>query len=173
MPIDAPAEADRRLSTLIDHLQWADERVLDSLRAMPHADARALELYAHVLGAEHVWLSRMMERAAREPVWPSLSLESAAVLASENAAGLRALVAAISAEQLQRRVPYTNSAGMSFESTVEEMLLQVVLHGCYHRGQIALLVRGAGGEPAPTDYIAFVRGAPAATRAPPPARGFP
>ena len=45
---------------------------------------------------------------------------------------------------------------------MEDMLLQVVLHGCYHRGQVALVVRGAGAEPSPTDYIAFVRGAPAA-----------
>jgi uncharacterized damage-inducible protein DinB len=166
MPIDALLVTDRQLSKLLDHLQWSDARALGSLRAMPHPDARALELYAHVLGTEHVWLSRMTERPAREAVWPSLSLEAAVALAAENVAGLRALIAGHSAEQLQQRIPYTNSAGVRFESTVEDMLLQVVLHGCYHRGQIALLVRGAGGEPAPTDYIAFVRGAPAATRQP-------
>ena len=166
MPIDALSDADHQLSKLLDHLQWADARVLDSLRAMPHPDARALELYAHILGAEHVWLSRMTERPVREAVWPSLSLEAMAALAAENVAGLRSIVAGRTAEQLQQRVPYTNSAGARFESTVEDMLLQVVLHGCYHRGQIALLVRGAGGEPAPTDYIAFARGAPAATRQP-------
>jgi uncharacterized damage-inducible protein DinB len=164
MPTDASLEINRQLSKLLDHLQWADARVYDSLRAMPHPDARAMELYAHVLGAEHVWLSRMMVRASREAVWPSLSLERAVELAAENVAGLRALVAVKSAEQLQQRLPYTNSSGMEFESTIEDMLLQVVLHGCYHRGQVALLVRGAGGEPAPTDFIAFVRGAPAATR---------
>jgi uncharacterized damage-inducible protein DinB len=42
----------------------------------------------------------------------------------------------------------------------------VALHGSYHRGQIALLVRAGGSTPAPTDYIAFIRGAPAATRTP-------
>ena len=47
------------------------------------------------------------------------------------------------------------------------MLLQVILHGCYHRGQVALLVRDAGAEPSPTDYIAFVRGSPAAVTVPP------
>ena len=73
-------------------------------------------------------------------------------------------IASSSTEQLQRVVPYTNSAGLSFESSLEDMLMQALLHGCYHRGQIALLVRGAGAEPAPTDYIAFVRGVPAATR---------
>lgn len=164
MPTDASASIERPLIKLVDHLEWADRRVLDSLRAMPHADARALELYAHVVGAEHVWLRRMGEQPAQVAVWPALSLEEAAGLAAENVHALRALVESHSIEQLQRSVPYRNSAGVAFESTLEDMLLQVVLHGCYHRGQIALLVRGAGAEPAPTDYIAFVRGAPAATR---------
>jgi uncharacterized damage-inducible protein DinB len=169
MPTEAPASESRQLSKLLDHLEWADKRVLDSLRAMSHPDARALDLYAHVLGAEHTWISRIHERAPRVLVWPELSLAAAAALAAENAAALREVIASHGLEQLQRRVAYRNSAGQPFESTVEDMLLQVVLHGCYHRGQIAMVIRGAGAEPSPTDYIAFVRGAPAAVT-PRPAR---
>jgi uncharacterized damage-inducible protein DinB len=44
-------------------------------------------------------------------------------------------------------------------------LLHVFLHSAYHRGQVSLMVRRSGGVPAPTDFIAFVRGAPTATRA--------
>lgn len=167
MPTEASVAPDRQLEKLLDHLEWADRRVLDSLRAMMHPDARALDLYAHVLGAEHSWLSRILERAPREKIWPELTLGTAAALAAENAAALRALVPGNCGDQLQRLVAYTNSSGLPFESTVEDMLLQVVLHGCYHRGQIAMIVRGAGAEPAPTDYIAFVRGVPAAVTAPP------
>src|SRR4051812_7492206 len=111
MPIDEATGVSRQLCKLLDHLEWADRRVLDSLRAMDHPDQRALDLYAHVLGAEHVWLSRMLERAPREKVWPDLGLERAAALAAENAAGLRALVGSSSADELQRKVSYTNSAG--------------------------------------------------------------
>ena len=167
MPTDGSVAPDRQLSKLLDHLEWADRRVLDSLRAMPQADERALELYAHIVGAEHTWLSRILESAPREKVWPQLTLDAAGALAAENAAALRALVSSSSSEQLQRRVAYRNSAGLAFESTIEDMLLQAVLHGCYHRGQIAMLVRGAGAEPSPTDYIAFARGVPAAVTPPP------
>jgi uncharacterized damage-inducible protein DinB len=162
MPTEAPADSDRQLSKLLDHLEWADRRVLDSLRAMTHPDARALDLYAHVLGTEHTWISRIHERAPREKVWPQLTLAAAASLAAENAAALRAILASHGPGEMQRKVSYSNSAGLAFESTAEDMLLQVVLHGCYHRGQVAMVVRGAGAEPAPTDYIAFVRGVPAA-----------
>lgn len=36
------------------------------------------------------------------------------------------------------------------------------MHGQYHRGKVNLLLRQADRTPAPTDYIAFVRGVPAA-----------
>ncbi|MDQ2767831.1 MAG: DinB family protein [Gemmatimonadota bacterium] len=167
MPTDGSSGADRQLSKLLEHLVWADERVLASLRAMTHPDQRALDLYAHVLGTEHVWLARMQERTPREKVWPDLSLERAQALAAETAASLRSFLQSLSTDQLQRKIAYRNSAGVAFESTIEDMLLQVMLHGCYHRGQVALLIRGAGAEPAPTDYIAFVRGVPAAVTLPP------
>lgn len=152
------------LTKLVDHLAWANEHVLDSLRTAPGTDPRALELFAHVLGAEHVWLSRLAQRPSRYAVWPTLSLDECAALAAENVAELRSLVERLTPAELAREVDYRNSAGLPFRSRVEDIVLHVALHGTYHRGQVALVVRGSGGEPAPTDFIAFVRGAPAATR---------
>lgn len=152
------------LHRLFEHLEWADARVLCALRERPGSDLRALDLYAHVLGAEHVWLARLLRAPARVPVWPALTLEGCAGLASETQAGYRALIASLGATELAREIVYTNSAGHAFRSTVEDILLHVALHGSYHRGQVALLMRASGGEPASTDFIAFVRGAQAAPR---------
>ena len=167
MPTDEASGLIQPLGKLLEHLEWADARVLESLHAMPQPSQRALDLYAHVLGAEHVWLSRMLKRPPREKIWPDITLERAASLAAENAAGLRGLLDSCPADELRRQVPYTNSAGLAFESTIEDMLLQVVLHGCYHRGQVALLLRDSGAAPAPTDYIAFIRGSASAVSLPP------
>ncbi|HET7458342.1 MAG TPA: DinB family protein [Gemmatimonadaceae bacterium] len=150
------------LPALLEHLAWADARVLAGLRETPGADPRSLELFSHVLGAEHVWLARARGEAPRVAVWPTLTLEGCAALAADNAAGLRALLA--DAAGLDREVSYVNSAGQAFRSTVRDILLHVALHGSYHRGQVALLVRQSGGVPVATDYIALARGAPAATR---------
>jgi uncharacterized damage-inducible protein DinB len=78
------------------------------------------------------------------------------------AAGYDAYLAALAADTLGDRVPYVNSAGAAFETPIGEILLHVALHGQYHRGKINLLLRQSSAEPAPTDYIAFTRGAPAA-----------
>ena len=155
------------LRRLIEHLEWADTAALGALRASATSDTRALTIYSHVLGAEAVWLARLAGRPSDVAVWPVLTLEQAASLAARNAAELNALVSSLGPDDLDREIDYRTSDGRAFRSTTEDILLHVALHGSYHRGQIALLIRGGGGEPASTDYIAFARGAPAARTVPP------
>jgi uncharacterized damage-inducible protein DinB len=119
-----------------------------------------------VLGAEHVWLARLRQQPTRVAVWPVLDLDACSRLAHTNHAEFSALLASLAPSDLDAEVPYTNSAGIAFRSSRSDILLHVALHGCYHRGQVALTLREAGAEPEPTDYIAFARGAPAATRRP-------
>ena len=156
-----------RLRMLSAHLRWADERALESLTRAAVPEPALVELLAHVLGAEHVWLARAEGRAPTVAVWPALTLAESAALAAENHAAFDRLLDTLDASQLSREVTYTNSAGAEFRSRVDDMLVQMLLHGAYHRGQIAFGLRRAGAEPIATDYIAFVRGAAAAVRAAP------
>jgi uncharacterized damage-inducible protein DinB len=154
------------LRKLIDHLKWADTAVLRALRSSPPSSDRsfdrALSLYAHVLAAEAVWLARMLGRPPDVAIWPALSVDEAAALGDRTRAELDAFLASLGPGDAAREIDYRNSAGKAFRSTIEDVLLHVALHGAYHRGQVALVMREDGGEPAPTDYIAFTRGAPAA-----------
>lgn len=149
---------------LFRHLEWADARVLASLRAARNQQQRNVELYAHILGSEHTWLSRIAGTAPRVVVWPTLTLDECERLAAENVSAFNELVSRLTPELLQKSVSYRNSAGDQFTSTIEDMLTHVTLHGAYHRGQIASSIRASGDTPSATDYIAFVRAAPAATR---------
>lgn len=156
------------LQRLVNHLAWADSRVLEGLRADPGSDAAAIEYFAHVLAAEHVWLTRITGATRELEVWPKLSLDECAAIGERNRRELEALIGGLRPDDLAREVSYINSAGDAFKSRVDDILLHVMLHGAYHRGQVSLMVRRSGGTPMPTDYIAFVRGAPAATRTPRP-----
>lgn len=44
---------------MMDHLYWADGRILDALEASHTKDAELLKLVRHVAVAEQVWLSRL------------------------------------------------------------------------------------------------------------------
>lgn len=152
------------LSKLFEHLRWADERVHESLVAARNPPPHTLDLYSHVVAAEHVWISRIRGEKPEVEVWPKLSLSQCAELATRNADELSALVDTIDEDGLDGGITYRNSAGARFTSTLRDILIHIALHGTYHRGQIAAAVRSGGDTPASTDYIAFVRGAPAATR---------
>lgn len=156
------------LRSLYDHMEWANQEVLGTLRPLPTAAperARAVEIYAHLAAAEHVWLSRLRGRDPEHAVWPELDLDAAAELARESMTGLREVLRDAGGDAGgdggRQEITYRNSAGVEFRSRIVDILAHVALHGSYHRGQLALLVRQAGGQPMNSDYIAWIRGAPA------------
>ena len=143
------------------HSAWADDLLLEPLRA--HADlAPALREYSHGVAVEAVWLARLEQRPQPTPVWPVLTLDEADALRRDAAAGYERYLATLTPDALDRSVEYTNSAGQTFRTPIVDILEHVALHGQYHRGKINLLLRQAGYEPAPADFISFARGVPAA-----------
>lgn len=123
---------------------------------------KAWREYAHVLGAQSVWLARLEQRPSTVAVWPTLAIEEADALRREVASGYERFINTLDAEALDQSVEYTNSAGQTFRTPICDILQHVTLHGQYHRGKINLLIRQGGAEPAPTDFISYVRGVPAA-----------
>ncbi len=150
------------LRRLFEHAEWADGLVLGALRA-PGAPTEAWREFAHVLGTGETWLSRLEHRASRTPVWPELPPAEVEAWARTVHGGFASYLAALAEGRLADRCRYTNTAGRTFNDPVGEILLHVAMHGQYHRGKVNQLLRQAGVEPAPCDYIAFVRGAPSAT----------
>ena len=150
------------LRRLFEHMWWADERVLKTLTSQADPPARAVGLYGHILAAELVWLERIGGVPANVPVWPEVDLGMCQSMAHRARDGYGAFVAALSLDRMEQVIHYTTTTGQSFETRLDDILLHVALHGPYHRGQIAMLLRDAGGNPAPTDYIVFLRSVPAA-----------
>jgi uncharacterized damage-inducible protein DinB len=163
LPVTQPAEIRR----LWQHVVWADGVLLEALESASPVPAECLREYAHILGADEIWLARIEGRAPRAPVWPAPEIGEVRGLTALVHGSYARYLAALDHQELERSASYTNSAGIAFETVVADILVHVVLHAQYHRGKINLLLRQAGLAPAPTDYIAFVRGAAAATNADP------
>ena len=145
------------LPRLFAYDAWANAEALRSLRAMPAPPQFAVGWLAHIAGAQAVWWGRTQEPAVPAEIWPQLTLDECAVRLDELAGRWRALLAGLGPGDLERPMHYINSRGEHFSTPLGDVLMQVVLHGVYHRGQIATAVRAAGGVPAVTDYIHAVR----------------
>jgi uncharacterized damage-inducible protein DinB len=142
---------------LIEAMLWADGQLLPALSACPAAQAEALPLFGHVLAAEHVWLARLEKREARVPVWPLLSIDECQSLAAENAAAYRAYAAGLDDAKLAEVLHYRTQAGLEMSTAVIDILTHVVIHGAYHRGQVAKMIGKTGVSAPTTDFIAYVR----------------
>lgn len=146
---------------LYDHLFWADQRVLDRLADTTAPVEASARLFAHVLAAEQVWLARLRgEDSSGIEIWPALSLAECAALARTNRFHYARYLQALTLPELTRTTAYRNSQGVEHRTSVRDILTHVALHGSYHRGQVALSLRAAGGEPVNTDFITFVREEP-------------
>jgi uncharacterized damage-inducible protein DinB len=145
---------------MVAYDRWANAETFASLRAAENAGValppRAIATMAHIIGAERLWLARIAGEPSPLPVWPELDLTGASRELTALGAPWDELLHG-TAFDLERDVHYTNSRGMAFVSTVGEILTHVGLHSAHHRGQVAAAVRQAGGTPAYTDYIHYVR----------------
>jgi uncharacterized damage-inducible protein DinB len=143
------------LQKLLQYDIWANRETLRSLgRSAP---PKSLRWMAHIVGAELLWLARLRKEPPVMAVWPDLDLQGCADGLDDASSQWSAYLRNDNRVQLSYSVSYTNSKGESWANTVEDILLHVTIHSAYHRGQIASDLRGAGAEPAYTDYIHAVR----------------
>ena len=145
------------LHRLFAYDDWANREVLAALRNAANPPARSLKLIAHVLSAEELWLARLNQQKAVLPVWPELTLAQCETEADALSASWTSYLEGCEASALSRQIKYVNSKGESWTSQVDDILLHVITHSAYHRGQIASDMRGAGLAPAYTDFIHAVR----------------
>lgn len=152
------------IGTLFDYHYWANRRMLDAVAGLnPEQFTRDLHssfpsvqaTLTHMLNAEAIWLSRMLNTTPAK-VEPQELPDVAAV--RERWALLEPqLLAMIAEDDLERVIVARNSSGKEFRSPLWQVLHQLSNHGTYHRGQITTMLRQLGATPANTDLITYYR----------------
>ena len=147
-------------TTCCQHLafmKWADELMLSAVAQNAPTQISTLQ---HIYLAEAVWFGRVNGRpdlmigqleappdiTTLQQVWPKMHrdwLDWAASLADWNTV-----------------IPHRNSKGEEFRMPAWQIVLHLVNHGSYHRGQVAAMLRSAGFAPPATDLIVYYRAQP-------------
>jgi uncharacterized damage-inducible protein DinB len=136
---------------------WANQEVLARLRATGAPLPRALKLAAHIFATQRLWMERLQQEPPTSPVWPDSTLEECDRQAAEMPALWKNYLAAKSEADLAETVSYKNSQGEPWNSRKGDILMHLITHGTYHRGQVATAMRSAGFTPAYTDFIHSIR----------------
>ena len=140
----------RRL-LVFDH--WANVQTWTAVSPVADRALKAVALVAHVVAAKLLWFARVVGRPQPLPVWPTLTLDQCRtelLLADDE---WSQHLGSLADAALSMPVTYTNTRGERFTSGLVDILLHLPLHGQHHRGQIAAVVREAGGAPPVIDFI--------------------
>jgi uncharacterized damage-inducible protein DinB len=142
---------------LFSYDRWANKETAKGLSNVQTPPAHSIRLLAHIVSAELLWLERLRQQKQTHPVWPEFSLKQCEQEVGAAGELWTAYLASIREDDLSGSVAYKNTKGETFTSQTQDILMHVILHSAYHRGQIAADMRAAGVTPAYTDFIHAVR----------------
>ena len=156
------------LRQLLDFHYWARDRVLlaaatvnseQYARSMGNSFSSVRDTLNHVYLAEWIWYSRW--NGVSPTAFPDFELPDVAAL-NEHWRGMERKVREYIDEAgeagLNRVIPYRLLSGKESASPLWQMVVHVVNHATYHRGQVTTLLRQLGAAPPQsTDMITYFR----------------
>jgi uncharacterized damage-inducible protein DinB len=141
---------------LFDYDYWAVKRLGTAMLAAGELPERPQTLYAHLLSANHIWQSRISSIKPQLTVWGEIPSSMWLSQLEQNRQQMVALLDTLSSADFERIVTYTTTQGISYQNTIEEILMHMITHSNYHMGQMNILLKPFL-SPQDIMYITFVR----------------
>jgi uncharacterized damage-inducible protein DinB len=157
------------IRTLINYNYWARDRVLASAEQLSHEQlsrnlgssfSSVLDTVLHMQSAEWVWYRRWQGDS------PSVRADQSHLRTVDAVRDawrplehdIRTFVEGLGPLGLAQVIEYKTLDGQLASSAYWQMIVHIVNHGTYHRGQVATMLRQLGARPAQsTDMIVFFR----------------
>lgn len=148
--------------------QWATGQVLEETVPLPSEQlvkdlggsfSSIYGTLVHLYQADRIWFDRLNgiptgALSAYEAPGCTYDLQSAWM---EVQAKMLSWGENLTEDDWLRVMSYKTLAGVAFESPLWQMVLHIVNHGTYHRGQITHMLRQLGLKPVNLDLIGFYR----------------
>ena len=136
---------------------WANDRYVKALAEMPQPPEKAVKILGHLVFAKDVWLARLMkeDQSRFTDPNPTYSVDECRQKFQELHEKWKKYLRSITPAELQGKFTATNTQGKTSEHLVQNVLMHVIAHSHYHRGQLATLVHQGGGKRPSTDYIGY------------------
>ncbi|MGA9365034.1 MAG: DinB family protein [Bacteroidota bacterium] len=146
--------ANARLMTVVKSLR--EEQFAEDLGSSHRSIHGTL---VHIVGAEHIWLSRWTGQPVFKLIDPKDYPTITAVQQKwdEVEQGMSGFVSELTDERLSAVLTYKTTEEKQFSNVLWQMMQHLVNHSTYHRGQIVTMLRQLGVKPVGTDLITFYR----------------
>ncbi|MGG1658338.1 DinB family protein [Brevibacillus sp. NRS-1366] len=159
------------VKTMYDFHTWANQTMLKRLKELPQevysqevqsVFPTVAKVMAHIYIVDQAWLRIMSGMDMREAVsnvgemekqLETKTVEEIESLYTELAERFQAFLD--HEEDLEKRIVLDNPYAGVRETSLAEMVLQVVNHGTYHRGNVTAMLRQMGHASVMTEYAAY------------------
>lgn len=141
---------------LYQYNYWSNKRVLGAIQKQNVTDQKILQVMGHVLAAQYLWFHRINALPAPDvKLWGDYTLERLVQMAED--IGTQWISFVERTDNFDRELVYHNYTNDPYTNNVENIMIHLVNHSSYHRGQVAMLLRQKGFEPINTDFITYDR----------------
>jgi uncharacterized damage-inducible protein DinB len=135
---------------------WANRRVIGSLERQAVIDEKIISVMGHLVSANFIWLNRIKDLPkSKYELWGTYDVRGLKRMVDEADDQWMSFIR--DNENFDRILKYKNYVGDYYENNVQQIMIHLVNHGSYHRGQVAMLLRQKGYEPINTDFITYDR----------------
>jgi uncharacterized damage-inducible protein DinB len=114
---------------------------------------------SHIISAEWAWLERWNGTSPKHMLDPAGFPDVAALRArwAQVEQDQQAFLRALTQERLEADVDYFNLQGEAATLPLWQLMLHMINHSSYHRGQVTTMLRQVGAKPVSTDLVGFYR----------------
>ena len=145
---------------LFDYDRHANTLMADAILQSGINDGKPVQLMAHLLAAQQVWLNRCKNLPhASVALWPDWTAVDLKPAIEQNHLDWTAYLESITGSHIKETIHYKNMRGDSWSTVLEDILTHVINHGTHHRAQAGWQLKFEGAEQLPgLDYILYSRG---------------
>lgn len=150
---------------LFRHMEWADAATWSAVNATAPAqrDRTVMERLHHIHVVQHIYLGMWLGSPERgRELADFADLAEVRRWARAGHADLAAYLGDLDPQTLSSPVtfPWAEQLvtwfGEARPATVQETMIQVLMHTAHHRGQLCTRIRELGGEPPLVDFVAWL-----------------
>jgi uncharacterized damage-inducible protein DinB len=118
---------------------------------------KPVQLMAHLLAAQQVWLTRCNNEPFTGALWPDWKSDTFIKTIEDNSKGWLDYIDTLIPDDFDKLISYKNTRGEGFENRLSDILAHAINHGTHHRAQVGQHLKSAGTDLPFTDYIFYLR----------------
>ena len=142
---------------LFNYDQFANGQIAALILNTPQ-NQKAVQLMAHLLAAQQIWLKRCKAQPAPGgALWPDWPAEGLVEIMNTNHHEWMDYLETLQPQDFDKVVTYQNTAGLTFHDKLSDILAHLINHGTHHRAQAGQHLKLAGATLPASDYIFYAR----------------